>query len=106
MKILAYIQEGGSLQCFRDSGDPTCPNMLESHVLPTFRVRGYQKGPGVDCVIYFVCINQIIGSKPTKVLGSAQQLWGHKWGVVSLAESQETFKEEVAFELVKDEKGG
>lgn len=40
------------------------------------------------------------------MLGSAQQLWEHKWEVVSLAESQETFKEEVTFELVKDEKGG
>lgn len=48
----------------------------------------------------------LIIQKPTKVLGSAQQLWEHKWGVVSLAESQETFKEEVAFELVKDEKEG
>lgn len=40
------------------------------------------------------------------MLDSAQQLWEHKWEMVSLAGSQETFKEEVAFELVKDDKGG
>lgn len=50
----------------------------------------------------FVCMIEITGNKPTQRRGSAQELWEHRWGVVPPTESQGAFKEEVAFELVKD----
>lgn len=49
-------------------------------------------------------MNDSIDNEPARALGSIQELWEHRLGVVSPAESQGGFKE-VAFEPVKDEKG-
>lgn len=54
----------------------------------------------------FVCMTEIIGNKPTKGRGSAQEPWEHRWGGVPPAESQGAFREEVACELVKGGREG
>lgn len=60
---------------------------------------------GVGFVVIYFCMYEIIGNKPSKVSHSAEKPWGHR-RVVALAESLGGFKGEVAFEPVKDGKGG
>lgn len=65
--------------------------------------RGYHAGRNTrgpvhrrrGCVMCFVCMTEIIGNKPTKGRGSAQEPWEHRWGGVPPAESQGAFREEV-----------
>lgn len=54
----------------------------------------------------FVCMTEIIGNKPTKGRGSAQEPWEHRWGGVPPASLKEPSERRWACELVKDEREG